>query len=69
MSEGTRAIFLTTSRPSTTLPNTTCLPFSHGVAVVVMKNCDPLVLGPALACGRDGGERTRSGSDLVEVGD
>ena len=39
----------TTSMPSTTVPNTTWRPFNHGVAVVVMKNCDPLVLGPALA--------------------
>jgi hypothetical protein len=29
---------LTTSMPSTTLPNTTCRPSSHGVTTVVMKN-------------------------------
>ena len=52
---GVLSIFLTTSIPSTMLPNTTCLPFSHGVAVVVMKNCDPLVLGPALAMERTPG--------------
>jgi hypothetical protein len=32
-----------------TSPKTTCLPSSHGVATVVMKNCDPLVSLPALA--------------------
>jgi hypothetical protein len=37
------------SHPSTTLPNTTCRPSSHGVCTVVMKNCEPLVPGPALA--------------------
>lgn len=31
---------------STTLPNTTCLLFRNGVATVVMKNCEPFVLGP-----------------------
>ena len=32
-----------------TWPNTVCLPSRNGVAVVQMKNCEPLVLGPALA--------------------
>ena len=33
-----------------TLPNTVCLPSSHGAAsVVTMKNCEPFVFGPALA--------------------
>ncbi len=43
------SIALTTSIPFNTRPNTTCLPSSHGVLTVVMKNCEPLVLGPALA--------------------
>jgi hypothetical protein len=47
--EPAASIFFTTSRPSTTLPNTTCLPSSQGVTTVVMKNCEPLVCGPALA--------------------
>ena len=42
----TASTFLTTSIPSTTFPNTTCLLFKNGVATVVMKNCDPFVLGP-----------------------
>ena len=32
------SIFFTRSIPSTTLPNTTCLPSNQGVATVVMKN-------------------------------
>ncbi len=40
----------TTSMPSLTSPNTVCLPSSHGASfTVTMKNCDPLVLGPAFA--------------------
>lgn len=35
--------------PSRTLPKTTCFPSSHGALVARMKNCDPLVSGPALA--------------------
>ena len=35
--------------PDRTLPKTTCLPSSHGVFTVQMKNCEPLVPGPALA--------------------
>lgn len=35
--------------PSKILPNTTCLPSSHGVWIVVMKNWEPLVSLPALA--------------------
>ena len=31
------------------LPKTVCLPLSHDVITVVMKNWEPLVLGPALA--------------------
>ena len=35
--------------PSITRPNTTCLPSKNGAGFVVMKNCEPLVLGPLLA--------------------
>jgi hypothetical protein len=35
--------FLTTSRPSTTEPKTTCLPSSHEVFSVQMKNWEPLL--------------------------
>ncbi len=35
--------------PSKTLPNTTCFPSSHGALAKVMKNCEPLVSGPAFA--------------------
>mmetsp|Transcript_28735 Transcript_28735/g.77835 ORF Transcript_28735/g.77835 Transcript_28735/m.77835 type:complete len:205 (+) Transcript_28735:633-1247(+) len=45
----TASIALTTSSPSTTFPKTTCLPSNQGVLTVVIKNWDPLVLGPALA--------------------
>ena len=41
------SILVTTSMPSTTLPNTTCLPSRKGVGTVVMKNCEPFVFGPA----------------------
>ena len=43
------SIFLTRSDPSVTSPKTTCLPSSQSVSTVVMKNCEPLVFGPALA--------------------
>ncbi|MPC48547.1 hypothetical protein E2C01_042323 [Portunus trituberculatus] len=43
------SIAFTTSMPSTTLPNTTCFPSSHGQGTVVRKNCEPFVLGPAFA--------------------
>src|SRR5215469_16844491 len=43
------SIVFTRSRPSMTSPKTTCLPSSQPVLTVVMKNCEPLVLGPALA--------------------
>merc|ERR1711976_785948 len=45
----TASIFLTTSIPSVTLPNTTCFPSSQLVFTVHKKNCDPFVPGPALA--------------------
>jgi hypothetical protein len=38
LSEPVFSIALTTSMPSTTSPNTTCLPSSHGVGHVVTKN-------------------------------
>ena len=43
------SIVFTRSCPSKTLPNTTCLPSSHAVFTVVIKNCEPFVFGPALA--------------------
>lgn len=39
-------------RTLTTLPKTTWRPSSHEVVTVVMKNCEPFVLGPALAIDR-----------------
>ena len=39
----------TTSMPPRTRPKTTWCPLSHGTSLVVMKNCEPLVSGPALA--------------------
>ena len=35
--------------PDRTFPNTTWLPSSHGVLIVVIKNWEPFVSGPALA--------------------
>ncbi|KAH0456593.1 hypothetical protein IEQ34_014500 [Dendrobium chrysotoxum] len=46
------SIAWTTEYPSTTLPNTTCFPSSHGVFAVQMKNCEPFVPRPALAIER-----------------
>jgi len=43
------SIFFTNSAPAVTFPNTTCLPSNQLVITVVIKNCEPLVLGPALA--------------------
>jgi len=43
------SIVRTTSAPSTTSPNTVCFPFRWSCLLQVMKNCDPFVLGPALA--------------------
>merc|ERR550514_228668 len=43
---------VTTSRPAVTLPNTQCAPSSQGVSAVQIKNCEPLVLGPAFAIER-----------------
>lgn len=40
--------------PWQTRPKTVCFPSSHGVGASVTKNCDPLVLGPALAWGVGG---------------
>jgi len=47
-----RLTFFTTSMPSTTDPNTQCLPSNQDVFAVHKKNCEPLVLGPALAIER-----------------
>jgi len=47
---GVASIASTASMPAVTWPKTVCLPSSHGAAsMVTMKNCEPLVLGPALA--------------------
>ena len=48
----TFSIFFTTSRDaaSSTSPNTTCLPSSHGHGTVVMKNWHPFVSLPLFAC-------------------
>lgn len=50
--EPTPCILSTIAFPSTTLPKTQCLPSSQGQSTKVMKNWDPLVLGPALAMDR-----------------
>lgn len=47
--EPAASMVFTRSMPSTTSPNTTCLPSSHAVGTVVTKNWLPLVLRPALA--------------------
>lgn len=44
------SIFLITSIPSTTVPKTTWRLSNQEVFTVVMKNCEPFVFGPALAC-------------------
>ena len=51
----TASTFFTISYPLVTLPKTTCLPSNHGVAAVVKKNYDPLVLGPEFAIDRQNG--------------
>merc|ERR1711924_58495 len=48
----TASIFLTTSMPSVTDPNTTCFPSSQAVLTVQRKNWEPFVLGPAFAMER-----------------
>merc|ERR1712217_348664 len=45
----TDSIFLTTSSPAATRPNTTCRPSKCGVGATVRKNCDPFVFRPAFA--------------------
>ena len=47
-----RLTFFTTSMPSTTDPNTQCLPSNQDVFAVHKKNWEPLVFGPALAIER-----------------
>src|SRR5215472_6405660 len=42
-------ILSTMSCPSMTSPKIVCFPVSHSVGATVMKNCEPLVFGPALA--------------------
>src|ERR1035437_60431 len=56
-----RAIFFTTSR-SWHCPKIVCLPLRWGVGTSVMKNCEPLVLGPLLAiASRPGWSKVREG--------
>ena len=43
------------TKPLMTFPKTQCLPSSHGVLTVVIKNCEPFVSGPALAILRSPG--------------
>merc|ERR1712060_1044709 len=49
LDEPTASTAVTACMPSTTFPKTTCLPSSHAVFTVVIKNCDPFVFGPAFA--------------------
>ena len=49
------SIAFTTTIPSFTFPNTTCLPSNQAVAAVVMKNWLPFVFGPAFAIERQKG--------------
>lgn len=46
---GTSPMRFTIAMPFLTRPKMVCLPSSHGVGASVMKNCDPLVLGPEFA--------------------
>ena len=62
---GTFTIFSTTSWPSTTSPKMVCLPVSHGVGATVMKNCEPLVFGPAFAIASLPGLSNLCGEPLV----
>merc|ERR1719295_602963 len=48
----TLSIFLTTSIPLVTVPNTTCFPSNHAVFTVHRKNWDPFVFAPAFAIER-----------------
>lgn len=43
------SILSTISKPSTTLPNTTCFPSKCGKSLQQIKNWHPLLLGPELA--------------------
>jgi len=58
----TWVIASTTSAPLMTSPKIVCLPLSQGVGATVMKNCEPLVPGPAFAmASRYGRLKARSG--------
>ena len=62
------SILRTTSIPSKTFPKTTCLPSKKGVGTVVMKNWEPLPLGPAFcsACQNQyGGEKEGRDEDRI----
>ena len=47
-SRDTLTIWLITSIPFTTFPNTTCFPSKCGVGTNVIKNCDPFVSFPVI---------------------
>lgn len=49
---GTLPSLCTVDMPSLTRPKIVCLPSNQGVGASEIKNCDPLVLGPALAMER-----------------
>ena len=57
----TFSIACTTSSPDNTRPNIVCFLSNHGVALVVMKNCEPFVLGHAFAMLTVYGLRARTG--------
>ena len=52
--------FFTSSKFSTTLPNTTCFPSSQGVLTVVIKNWEPFVSRPEFAIESSPGVSCRS---------
>src|SRR6266851_8592855 len=62
---GTAVMLFTMSCPSTTSPKIVCLPVSQSVAPTVMKNCEPLVFGPALAMASLPGLSNLCGDPLV----
>ena len=62
---GALLIFSAISCPSTTSPKIVCLPVSHSVFAVVMKNCEPFVFGPAFAIASLPGLPKRWGEPLV----
>lgn len=65
-SEPNASIFLTTSMPSVMDPKTTCFPSNQDVFAVHIKNCDPLVLVPALAIDKIPGPIKKRTNWIVE---